>query len=282
MMLTLSLLWLMQGMSLGYRPVMSIHPHEINARRLVKTMAEHFPSGGTSRDLLIQFETDHSLAKQSFYYALKYARQQRWLVKRQRFFRLNPNGRWRKPASTGQPNGISGEKVSKAKRLEMENNRLEFLLGSRENQVQQLQDQVDSLSGGCNGTAVASLVRIVSGKASTRQKLKACSIILGYRVDRDVSDRTKRFLESVCDRGDVPLDYKLQAAELLRRSEDPRIAPSVERPSPPVRFDTAEEIAERSERRRKHIELQAQKNAEEMARELRLMSARAPVSQRSD
>jgi hypothetical protein len=164
---------------------------------------------------------------------------------------------------------------------QQENDRLEFLLGSREEQLQELQGQIDSLCEGNNGTAVASLVRIVSGKASTRQKLKACSIILGYRVDRDVSERTKRFLESVCDRGDVPLDYKLQAAELLRRSEDPRIAPSVERPAVAVRFDTAEEIAERGARRRAHIELQAQKNAEEMAKELQLMSARAPVSRRT-
>jgi hypothetical protein len=151
---------------------------------------------------------------------------------------------------------------------QQENNRLEFLLDSREMQIAELQGQVDDLSGGSNGIAVVSLIRIVSGKASTRQKLKACSIVLGYRVDPEIGERIKRYLETLCERGDVPLDYRLQAAELLRKASDVKISPAVARPDyTPPRYDTAEEIAERHERQKAHIEEQARLNAIELAEE---------------
>jgi hypothetical protein len=77
--------------------------------------------------------------------------------------------------------------------------------------------------------------------ASLRQRLKAASIILGYRVqDADVTAFTKRFLESTCANVDVPIDYRIEAGECLRRSEDTMIRPPVERA--PAR---AEETKER-------------------------------------
>jgi hypothetical protein len=146
-----------------------------------------------------------------------------------------------------------------------ENDRLELLVGSRTEQVDQLQDQLDDLrdwsNGGSNGVAVPSLVAILTDNgASVRQKIKAASAILGYKVqDPSVSAFARRFLESICAKADVPTDYKIQAAETLRRAEgDAQLRPTIERLTPPAapidREAEAAAIRAQNERRRAHVE----------------------------
>jgi hypothetical protein len=94
----------------------------------------------------------------------------------------------------------------------------------------------------------------------------------GEDLSYSVSAFTRRYLESVCADADVATDYKIQAAETLRRAEgDAQLRPSIERlapPSPP-RDREAEEAERRAtyERRRKHIEEQSRLDQEELARE---------------
>jgi hypothetical protein len=58
-----------------------------------------------------------------------------------------------------------------------------------------------------------------------RQRLKAAGTILGYKVhDEGVVEFTKRFLQSVCTSADIATDYRIEAGELLRKHEAPRIA----------------------------------------------------------
>jgi hypothetical protein len=95
---------------------------------------------------------------------------------------------------------------------------------------------------------------------------------LGYRVTHDVAAFARRYLESVCENAEIPVDYQVQAAETLRRAAgDAMLRPSIEKltpPSPP-RDREAEEAERRatSERRRKHLEEQAAKDKAELARE---------------
>jgi hypothetical protein len=118
-------------------------------------------------------------------------------------------------------------------------------------------DQVDSLrdlASGTNGIAVGSLVRILSDPAtSPRQQLRACGVVLGYRArDPAVTELAKRCLETLCASGEN-VDHQIEASELLRRCQDPKIMPQIERPSiAPRHVDTEEEIAERCARRRAH------------------------------
>jgi hypothetical protein len=120
----------------------------------------------------------------------------------------------------------------------LEKDRLEYLATSRAQRIEELQSENERLlnwsNGGDAGVALPSLVRIVGdGSASTRQRLKAASAILAFQVQDDgVVEFTKRYLESVCTSTDIGnIDHKVEAAELLRRHEAPRIAPETVRPT---------------------------------------------------
>jgi hypothetical protein len=200
-------------------------PLEANARLLIGVLARHFPStGGTSEDLRRRFEKTTLLARQSFYNALRYAKQQGWIVGGgpHRLYTLNPDNRWKEPSTAS-----IGERLEK--------DRLEYLVDSQADQIEDLQGEVESLrdwsSGGANGVAVSNLAQIVSDSAaSTRQRLRASAVILGYRVqDAAVIAFTKGFLESLCANADIPTDYRIEAGELLRRTEDAMIRPPIER-----------------------------------------------------
>jgi AraC-like DNA-binding protein len=162
-------------------------PIEKNARRLI-AVAQHFPSGATSDELRGEFEKVTALARPAFYEALRFAKEQRWLV------------------------------------LRFDNDRLVYSV------LEELPDEVEpdwSNGGGANGAnvAVSSLVRIVGDSAaSTRQRIRAAAAVLGYKVQDDaVTEFVKRFLESVCASVDIAADYRIEAGELLRRHEAPRI-----------------------------------------------------------
>jgi hypothetical protein len=100
-----------------------------------------------------------------------------------------------------------------------------------------------------------------------RRRLQAAENLLAYKTPQDVAEAAKQFLASIFTDPEQNIDHRLAATTALRKCEDVRIMPAIERPSVPTRVDTALEIEERHERRRKHIELQAAKNAEELARE---------------
>jgi hypothetical protein len=206
--------------------------HETNARRLVAVLLQHFPIGGTSEDLRKQFEIATGLVNQSFYNALKHAKQQKWLIGggRGQPYCLSPDGSWKEPdiASIGESIGVSRDKSE-----------LEYLVGTQTRQIGELQDKVERLldwKGGddVNGVALPSLVRIVGdGSASTRQRIKAAAAVLAYKTqDTAVIEFVKRFLGSVCASADIGnVDYKIEAGELLRKHEAPRIASESVRPS---------------------------------------------------
>src|SRR6516225_1407628 len=155
-------------------------PIEKNARRLVGVLVQHFPAGATCEDLRKQFEKDTSLNRQSFYNALRYVKEQHWFVgggTRSQLYTLNSDNSWKEP-----PPKSVGERLG-----EMDKDQLEHLAGSQAVQIEDLQGQVEDLrdwsSGGANGVAVSNLAQIVSNSAaSTRQRLRAAAVVLGYKV----------------------------------------------------------------------------------------------------
>ncbi|MGC2081598.1 MAG: hypothetical protein WA728_37385 [Xanthobacteraceae bacterium] len=196
-------------------------------------MVRRFPGDGgvTSEDLRKAFEKQTGLARQSFYNALAHAKREKWLVVRDRFYSLNSDGSWREPTAS------IGEQLEKA---QLEKDRLEYLAGSQDQQVgellgelERLRDWTGSEANGEANVALSSLLRIVgSTNASMRQRLKASAAILGYETHDDgVTEFVKKFLGSVCADVDTAVDYRVEAAELLRRHEAPRVTPENVRPA---------------------------------------------------
>ncbi len=191
-------------------------PIEKNARRLVGVLVQHFPRGGICEDLRRQFEKDTSLARQSFYNALSYAKNQGWIVGGARdqrdqyqLYNLNPDGSWKEPATESIGEGL-------------EKDRLEYLVDSQTRQLEGLQSEVERLRDWSSGSdtnganvALSTLARIVGDStASTRQRIRAAAAVLGYKTQ-----------------GDLAVDYKIEAGELLRKHEAPRVTPESVRPA---------------------------------------------------
>jgi hypothetical protein len=174
-------------------------PIEKNARQLV-ALAQHFPSGAATSD---ELRAQTALPGPAFYEALRYAKEQRWLM------------------------------------LRLENDRVEYLVDSQAvPPLEELPDEClpERNSGAdANGANVAlpSLVGIVSDDAaSMRQRIRAAAAVLGYKTHDDgVTEFVKRFLGSVCASADIPVDHKIEAGELLRRHEAPRVMSGSVRPS---------------------------------------------------
>ena len=209
-------------------------PMEKNARRLVGVLVQHFPAGATCEDLRRQFEKDTSLARQSFYNALNYAKKQHWIVgggrdRRDQYqlYTLNADGSWKEPVTS------IGEGLEK--------DQLKYLAHAQTRQIADLQGEVERLrdwssgsdANGAANVALSSLVRIVGDSAvSPRQRLRAAAAVLAYEVlDAGVLDFVKRFLESLCADPEIATDYRIEAGALLRRYEAPRVAPEVVRPT---------------------------------------------------
>jgi hypothetical protein len=260
-------------------PSMAIPSQEETPRRIIEIMAVHFAGGVRAEDLRRQFELDTGLARQCFYNNFKLIRQWGWIIGSggiNQIYELNPAAPWKvSPSIGGQDGGTEAEQLRRAKQ---EATRLEYLVDTQAGEIQELRDQLDDLrvwtNGDRNGVAVPSLVAIVSDPSATlRQKLKAAGAILGYKVqDPSVSAFTRRLLESICASADVPTDYKIQAAETLRRAEgDTQLRPSIERVAPPAPvIDPVKEAEERKathERRRAHLERQAALDQAELVKE---------------
>ena len=198
---------------------------ERNARRLIDVLAQ-FPGGATSEELRIRFEEVTTLKRQTFYDTLNYVKYRRWFVGgggSNKPYQLNPDCSWKPPpTSVGQA---------------VEKDRTQYLVELQTQQIAELQDEVERLLDFTNGdgtnVALASLVRIVGDSAATeRQRIKAAGAVLGYKVPDDSAvEFTKRYLESVCTSADVATDYRIEAGELLRKHEAPRVLSEIVRPN---------------------------------------------------
>src|SRR5262249_49761191 len=212
-------------------------PIERNARWLIGVMVRHFPNGATSEDLRRQYERDTSLVRQSFYNALSYVKRQGWFVRDEydRKYHLNGDGSWKEPVASI---GDVRERLKKTQleKVQLDNDRLEYLANSQTQQIEELRGEVERLrdwsNGGVNGVAVSNLAKIVGDNtASMCQRIKAAGAVLGYRVkDDSVVEFVRGFLESVCASADN-IDYRIEASELLRRHEAPRVTPENVRPT---------------------------------------------------
>jgi hypothetical protein len=66
--------------------------------------------------------------------------------------------------------------------------------------------------------------------------------LLEYKTPQDVAESAKLFLASVFTDPEQNIDHRLAATTALRRSEDVRIVPPIERP--PARTDDSAEVEE--------------------------------------
>jgi hypothetical protein len=250
-------------------PPKQVDPVERNARRLINILAQH-SSGLRCEELNGEFQRITKLRRQSYYDCLAFAKKERWVLgggQRQEYF-LNPDGSWRsalKPLSVGEP---------------LEKYQLEHLLSLQTEKVEMLETANRRLAGSRKaiaasadaGSTVATLVQLMADTSlNMRRRLSAAQLLLGFRSPEDITQATKQFLHSVFLDQEMDISHRLEAAELLRRAEDPRIAPAVERPTVAVVYDTKEEIEERGRRHREHIERQARLNAEAMEAERQQM-----------
>ena len=211
-------------------------PLERNGRKLIGVLA-HFPAGATSEDLRRAFEKETSLVRQSYYDALRFIKSKGWIIGggRDQLYCLSPDKSWKE-----EPITSVGENLEK--------DRLVYLANSRAQRIEELQSENERLldwsgSSDPNGvnTALTSLLKIVADNGATpRQRIKAAAAVLGYKTEGDTAQFVKKYLTSVCESTDIAIDYKIEAGELLRRHEAPRVTPDSVRPS--YRTDTAEPV----------------------------------------
>ena len=248
-------------------------PIEKNARRLIGVMVNHFPGGATCEDLRRQFEKETGLARQSFYNALHHSKGQGWIVgggsprDQNQLYNLSPNGSWKEEPVVSIGEGV-GEVLDK--------DWLEYLVNSQNQQIGELQIENACLrdwSNGddTNGAALSSLLRIVSDNTATaRQRIKAAGAVLGYKVHDDSAvSFTKGYLRAACADTSIAVDHRIEAGELLRKHEAPKVQPSTvrsvyEEPEP------AKPVIPLKELVRQRHERQVRMEREQIERELGL------------
>jgi hypothetical protein len=210
-------------------------PLEKNARRLVGVLAEFFPAGSDCEDLRLKFQKIANRKHATFYSCLRFAKANRWIVADGKTYTLNPNGCWRPP-----PIGA-----------ELERHQFEHVLTMRAERIEKLEAANRRLSGSrkaiaagaAAGTAIGALLAIMSDPTvSTRRRLQAAEGLLAYKTPQDVAESAKLFLASIFTDPEQNIDHRLAATTALRRSEDVRIVPPIERP--PVRTDDSAAPAE--------------------------------------
>ena len=110
-------------------------------------------------------------------------------------------------------------------------------------------------------------------KVSMRRRIQAAEGLLQYKTPEDIANQAKQFLASVFMDPDQNIDHRLAATTALRKSEDPRIMPAIERPAPRGDDDglTPEERKRQREevmaRRRAHLARQSALDAAELEKE---------------
>jgi len=99
------------------------------------------------------------------------------------------------------------------------------------------------VNGEAAGPAIGALAMIMSDPAiSIRKRVQAAEGLLAYKTPQDVAEAAKVFLASIFTDPEQNIDDRLAATTALRKSEDTRIMPPIERP--PARTATVEEPAE--------------------------------------
>jgi hypothetical protein len=214
---------------------------EKNARRLVGVLAEFFPTGSSCGDLREKFQQVTGRKAASFYGYLAYAKTKNWIVtdgagRGLTVYSLNPDGCWRPP-----PIGEGIERHQFEHVLEMKEARIE--------QLERLNDMRKAVAAGqATGGAIGTLVEIMLDTTTTmRGRLQAAESLLAYKTPENIAQHAKQFLSSVFLDKEQNLDHRLAATQALRRAEDVRLMPPIERPdpAPPRDVDPAKEQAER-------------------------------------
>ena len=144
-----------------------------------------------------------------------------------------------------------------------------------ETEVQRLIDWIvgtPSASDG-KGTAIQALIEIMrDGSLAMRRRIKAAENILAHKAPEAVVELCKSFLTSVFLDPDADVDHKLDATELMRKLEAPRVMPGIERIVPP-RDDAVDPEVERAKReevmarRRAHLARQSALDAAELEKQ---------------
>lgn len=89
-------------------------------------------------------------------------------------------------------------------------------------------------AGEAAGTVIGTLAEIMlDPTVSILGRLQAAENLLAYKTPQDVAESAKLFLASIFTDPEQNIDHRLAATTALRRSEDVRIMPAIERP--PVR-----------------------------------------------
>jgi hypothetical protein len=215
-------------------------PIEKNARRLVGVLAEFFPAGSNCEDLRLKFQQIANRKHATFYACLHFARAKRWIVtddegKNYKTYTLNADGSWRTP-----PIGEGIERHQFEHVLEMRAERIEQL----EKRNRQLHASRKAIAAGeAAGPAIGALVAIMSDfNVPIRGRLQAAANLLEFKSPPDVAESAKRFLASIFTDPEQNIDHRLAATTALRRAEDVRIMPPIERP--PVRTDDSAKAEE--------------------------------------
>jgi hypothetical protein len=214
-------------------------PIEQNARRLVGVLAEFFSAGSNCEDLRLKFQQITNRKHATFYACLHFARAKRWIVadteeRNYKTYTLNPDGCWRLP-----PIGA-----------EIERHQFEHVLASKTERIEKLEtarrrltDSRKAIAAGeAAGPAIGALVAIMSDPAvSIRGRLQAAENLLAFKSPPDVAESAKLFLASIFTDPEQNIDHRLAATTALRRAEDVRIMPPIERP---VRTDDSAKVEE--------------------------------------
>jgi hypothetical protein len=153
--------------------------------------------------------------------------------------RPDPNGCWRdcfKPHPIGE---------------QLERHQFEHVLTQRTERIEKLEAVNRRLTssrkaiaaGEAASTAIGALVVIMSDSTlPIRSRLQAAENLLAYKTPPEIAESAKLFLASIFTDPEQNIDHRLAATTALRRSEDVRIMPAIERP--PARTDTPREPPE--------------------------------------
>jgi hypothetical protein len=211
-------------------------PKQRNTRTLIGVLAEHFPAGSDCMDLRLKFEQVANRKAATFYTCLHLARANGWVVQDDDgIYTLSLDGGWRdafKPPSV----------VEELERLQHEH-----VLAMREERIEKLEtinrrltDSRKAIAAGeVAGPAIGALVSIMSDPTvSIAKRISAAQSLLEYKSPPEITESAKRFLASIFTDPEMNVDHRLAATTALRRSEDARIMPPIERP--PARIDDTE------------------------------------------
>ena len=137
-------------------------------------------------------------------------------------------------------------------------------------------------AGEAAGAAIGALVVIMSDVTlPIRRRLQAADGILTFKSPPDVAELAKVFLTSIFTDHEQNIDHRLAAITALRRSEDARIMPPIERP--PVLTDDTEEppepLAQLVQRRRERADRMEREMALQLEREMGLRSDEPALGQ---